>query len=151
MNLFNINQKTNHFKVMFCLLFLLVFSMTFGNPLNKESDIHKEILKYEWTDLYDHEETYEESCYYLFFLLPPRLNNGYFKDSLSDEINIEDNCIFFSISLFFIPTYGVKYTNGIPIKNRDSWEECYETTIDVLRTLHQEYLEMGIIQKKKDL
>ena len=116
-----------------------------GSP----SDIRAEIQKYEWTDLYQHKHSYEESCDMIFFVLPARLRNpeNYATSLLNDKDFSKD---FFALLLneCFIPSYGGKYQNGIPMKNH-SYEEIYATTLEVLRTLHKEYIEMGIIEKKK--
>lgn len=116
------------------------------------SDIHAEIQQYEWTDLYDHEYDYETTCGSLFTLLPWRLyNSADFSDSLEVKVkNNENSWDIFGVELqkCLIPYYGGKYEKGIPVKNRNSYEECYAATIEFLQTIHKEYIEMGIIQKK---
>lgn len=113
------------------------------------SNIYEEIKQYEWSDLYEHDDTsYEGAAEIFFILLPSRLFNGEFTHSLM----VENEKDFFGPTLekCFIPNYGGVYQDGIPIKNRESYEECYATTITVLKTLHKEYIEMGIIQKKEE-
>ncbi len=117
-----------------------------ANPKKLCSDIHAEIQQYEWTDLYDHKNTYESSCSDIFVFLPHLLNTGNFTDSLTTNSHdlfagmVEDG---------FIPGYGGVYEKGIPVKNRQCFEDCYSATIEFLRTTHKEYIELGIIQKKK--
>lgn len=117
-----------------------------GSP----SDIRAEIQKYEWTDLYQHTHSYEESCDMIFCVLPMKL---YLPENYATSLEIStDNDFLFAPALneCFIPSYGGKYQNGIPRKSATpSYEEIYAATLDVLRTLHKEYIEMGIIEKKK--
>lgn len=149
MNKSNFTNRLFKCLLMFFLSLFLSISTACGNALSGKSDIYAEIQKYEWSDMYDHKETYEKSCEMLFCLLPARLKNGFFSESLIDSAGHE-NGIYLDLDCYFVPAYGGKYMNGIPMKNRNSYEECYEKTIEVLRTLHKEYIEMGIIQKKAE-
>jgi len=142
-------------SVFFIVLFVCI-SVSCGNPLER-SDIHAEIKQYEWTELYDHEYDYEMTCEVLFALLPHRLFHGIdFFDSLTVKIDNKDEDGEISFDLFgrelqkcLIPAYGGKYMSGIPVKNRKSYEECYAATLEFLKTVHKEYIELGIIQKKQ--
>ena len=135
------------------LLFTFISpSIACAQSLSRKTDIYAEIQQYEWSDMYKHENTYEEACEIIFCFLPVRLSNG--KDLVDSlEIIIDDSPNSFDIfgselQKSLIPAYGGVYMNGIKMKNRNSFEECYEKTIEVLCTLHKEYIEMGIIQKK---
>lgn len=131
----------------FVLVFILGFgfiSTACGIDKSFNSDIHAEIQQYEWSEMYVHKKTYQESCELLFYFLPVKLNTGSFENSLIDKNDVME------ITDCFIPAYGGKYMSGIPMKNRQSWEDCYITTLEVLRTLHNEYIEMGIIEKKAE-
>lgn len=150
MNKSNFTNRLFKCLLMFFLSLFLSISTACGHSLSGKSDIHAEIQKYEWSDMYVHKETYEKSCEMLFILLPCRLKEGFFAESLIDSANHEKEGIWLDIDGYFVPAYGGTYMNGIPMKNRNSYEECYEKTIEVLRTLHEEYIEMGIIQKKAE-
>ncbi|GEM_PF-5332856 len=149
-------------KNLFCALSLsFVLLVTgCGNSLSSKSDVYAEIMQYEWTDMYKHKKDYEEVCGTLFTVLPQRLFQG---DDLIDSLEIKGkepkrDKSSLSFDLFgkalsdcFIPAYGGVYMDGIKMNNRHSFEECYEKTIEVISTLHKEYIEMGIIEKKSDV
>ena len=146
--------KSGMVKRLLCVVLGVICMATVcGSP----SNIREEIQKYEWTDLYLHERSYEETCDILFWCLPIRfLRETDFTTSLEVEIrnkqdgnSISLDYVGLALSGCYIPAYGGIYQHGIPIKNRQSFEECYATTLEVLRTLHKEYIEMGIIKKKE--
>ena len=138
-------------KKILLFVFTVIISASIGGvagiyiykaKLNSFSDIQSEIYQYEWTDLYHHKNDYTKTCEYIYWLLPSRLNIGDYSDSLDsgkpwDFAEMDSN---------FIQNYGGVYQNGIPMKNR-TYEECYAKTIEVLKTLHKEYIEKGIIKK----
>ena len=134
------------------VLYVSIFTTACAQSKTK-SDIFAEIKQYEWTNLYKHDDSYEEASLSLFVWLPNYLRTGKFSKSLfyadNDNSNGMDPFLPF-VGDCFIPAYGGIYKDGIPIKNRDTFEECYNTTIEVLKTLHKEYIQMGIIQKKEN-
>lgn len=143
----NFNLNSGKWGMVFFALFFVCISSACGK--GKVSDIHAEIQQYEWTDLYVHSYDYEETCDILFTFLPVRFQlQKEFFDSLEVKKTDDWDIVGSELQKCFIPAYGGKYMNGIPMKNRQSWEECYATTLELIRTLHQEYIEMGIIQKK---
>ncbi len=138
-------------------LFLGIIALTFiflssacTNPMKSPSDIYSQIKQYEWTDLYKHKNSYEDSCACIFTFMPSRLRSD-FTDSLEVKID-KDNWDIFGAMLAecLIPHYGGIYEKGIPMKNRYSYEESYSVTLEFLRTIHKEYIELGIIKKKKE-
>jgi hypothetical protein len=134
-------KKTFIFSI---FIFLLVFIVgLYANPLSFSSDIRSEIIQYEWAYGYFLRDSYEKTCDHIFWLLPVRLQDGDYSNSLYSgkewDLLRMDDC--------FFPNYGGIYQNGIPMKNR-SYEECYAKTLEVLKTLHKEYIKMGIIKKK---
>lgn len=149
------NLCEKYFKIFFGLLMMsfVFLSNACANPLNSSSDIHAEIQKYEWTDLYEHEYDYEETCLNLFLFLPIRLHGGNdFIDSLEVKINNTEDSFDLTgseLSNCLMPHYGGVYEKGIPVKNRQCFKDCYSATIEFLKTTHREYIELGIIQKKK--
>ena len=118
-----------------------------GSPLN----IHEEIQKYEWTDLYQHSHSYEETCEMLFIFLPGRLEDDFIFSLEAETRNSENSWDFIGdvLNECFIPSYGGKYQNGIPVKNRQSYEDLYVSTFEVLRTSRNEYIQMGMIERKR--
>lgn len=110
---------------------------------------HAEIGQYEWTDLYERENSYEDDARMIFIFLPVRLFDGDFATSLTIENKREFDVFGELLEKCFISHYGGIYENGIPVKNHESYEACYEATITLLKTLHKGYIEMGIIEKKE--